>query len=112
MDYQHLVKTRLEKILREGDHLPNNVVPALSKVGLSQSEIDEIKNGKPFPAWRFIPWVLDHLGYELMKRPPPPPPCHSSSPLRLQLIHYTHAHTHIPHSLSYAHACTHNYHVR
>lgn len=44
----------------------------MSKIGLGQSEIDEIKTGKPFPAWKFIPWVLDVLGHELMKRPPPP----------------------------------------
>ena len=44
----------------------------MSKIGLSQNEIDEIKIGKPFPAWKFIPWVLDVLGHELMKKPPPP----------------------------------------
>lgn len=43
-------------------------------MGLSETEIAEIRSGKPFPSWRFIPWVLDHLGYELMRRPPPPEP--------------------------------------
>ena len=74
VDYQQLVKGRLEAILKEEGHLPNNVVPGLSKVGLSQAEIDEIRSGKPFAAWRFIPWILDHLGYELAKRPDPPEP--------------------------------------
>lgn len=55
-------------------HLPNNVVPGKSKIGLSQAEIDEIKTGKPFPAWKFIPWVLDHLGYPLAEKPDPPEP--------------------------------------
>ena len=36
------------------------------------AEIEEIKTGKPFPAWKFIPWILDALGHELMKKPPPP----------------------------------------
>ena len=36
VDYQQLVKSRLEAILREDVHLPNNVVPGFSKVGLSQ----------------------------------------------------------------------------
>lgn len=44
----------------------------MSKIGLSQAEIDEIKMGRPFPAWKFIPWILDVLGHELMKKPPPP----------------------------------------
>lgn len=72
IDYPKLVKTRLESILKDEIHLPNNVVPGMSKVGLSQAEIDEIKMGRPFPAWKFIPWVLDVLGHELMKKPPPP----------------------------------------
>jgi hypothetical protein len=72
IDYPKLVKGKLESILKDEIHLPNNVVPGMSKIGLSQNEIDEIKSGKPFPAWRFIPWVLDVLGHELMKKPPPP----------------------------------------
>jgi hypothetical protein len=39
---------------------------------LSQQEIDEIKLGKPFPSWKFIPWILNDLGFTLMKRPPAP----------------------------------------
>lgn len=48
MDYPQLVKSRLEAILKEEVHLPNNAVPGSSKVGLSHSEIDEIKLGRPF----------------------------------------------------------------
>lgn len=72
IDYPKLVKGRLEAILKDDAHLPNNVVPGLSKIGLSQAEIDEIKTGKPFPAWKFIPWILDVLEYDLIKKPPPP----------------------------------------
>lgn len=64
---------RIESALFEENHIPNNVVPN-SKVSMSQQEIDEIKAGKPFPSWKFIPWILDELNYELMKRPPPPEP--------------------------------------
>jgi adenylate/nucleoside-diphosphate kinase len=73
VDYPKLVRSRIEAILAEDGHLPNNVVPGKSKIGLSQSEIDEIKTGKPFPAWKFIPWILDHLGYPLAEKPDPPP---------------------------------------
>ena len=52
--------------------MPNNVEEPNSRIGLSWNEIEEIKSGKPFPSWKFIPWVLDYLGYKLMKRPPPP----------------------------------------
>jgi hypothetical protein len=74
IDYQQLVKDRIEKILARDVPIPNNVIPDLSEVGLSQSEIDDIKLGKPFPSWKFIPWILDELGLKLMKRPPPPEP--------------------------------------
>lgn len=80
VDYQELVKSRIGAILREEVHLPNNIIPGLSKIGLSQTEIDEIKSGRPFPSWKFIPWILDNLGYELMKRPPPPPPEEGAEP--------------------------------
>ena len=39
---------------------------------MKTNEIDEIKMGRPFPAWKFIPWILDVLGHELTKKPPPP----------------------------------------
>ena len=58
--------------MKEDFHEPNNVIPGVSKISLSQEEINEIKTGKPFPSWRFIPWILDHLGYALMRQPDPP----------------------------------------
>lgn len=72
IDYPALVKSKLEGILKEDFHEPNNVIPGQSKISLSQEEINEIKTGKPFPSWRFIPWILDHLGYQLMRQPDPP----------------------------------------
>lgn len=72
IDYPALVKSKLEAILKEDFHEPNNVIPGQSKISLSQEEINEIKTGKPFPSWRFIPWILDHLGYPLMRQPDPP----------------------------------------
>jgi hypothetical protein len=48
------------------------VVPDLSEIGLSADEISAIMRGTPFPSWRFIPWILHHLGYELMRRPQAP----------------------------------------
>lgn len=68
------MKGKLKQILSEDVHTPNNVIPNLSKISLSQHEIDEIKQGKPFPSWKFIPWILDNLGMRLMKKPPPPEP--------------------------------------
>jgi len=80
VDYQELVKTRLNKILRADHHVPNNVIPGLSEIGLSEVEVEEIKTGRPFPSWKFIPWILDELGHELMQRPPPPPPEEGEEP--------------------------------
>jgi hypothetical protein len=53
--------------------LPNNVIPGESEIGLKHEEIDEIKMGKPMPSWKFIPWILDYLGFDLMKKKPAPP---------------------------------------
>lgn len=39
-------------------------------VCLSNEELQEIKDGKPFPAWKFLPWVMEFLGIPLMIRPP------------------------------------------
>jgi hypothetical protein len=34
-------------------------------IGLSAEELAEIKEGKPFAAWKFLPWVLEYLGVPL-----------------------------------------------
>ena len=73
IDYPLMVRNKLQELLAEEVHTSNNVVPGLSKIGLSLQELEEIKLGKPFPSWKFIPWIIDNLGLPLMKRPPPPP---------------------------------------
>jgi hypothetical protein len=42
-------------------------------VCLSNEELNEIKEGKPFPSYKFLPWILEFLGVPLMQRPPAPP---------------------------------------
>jgi hypothetical protein len=37
---------------------------------LSSEELQEIKEGKPFPAWKFLPWIMEYLGVPLMVKPP------------------------------------------
>jgi hypothetical protein len=69
VDYQEMVKRRIEDLLKDETKLPNNVLPYKSKISLSEAEFDEIKAGKPFASWKFIPWILDELGHELMKKP-------------------------------------------
>jgi len=76
VDYPKIVREKLATILKESEglpkeeHTPNNVEEGTSRIGLSWDEIEEIKSGKPFPAHKFIPWVLDYLGHILMKRTP------------------------------------------
>jgi hypothetical protein len=54
---------------------PNNVrTDGECMISLSQEELDLIKEGKKFEAWKFIPWVLDYMKIPLVQRPPPPPP--------------------------------------
>jgi hypothetical protein len=57
--------------MRSDIHIPNN--PEGGRIGLSEQELSDIIEGKSFPAWKYLPWVLDHLGYPLEKRKPPPP---------------------------------------
>lgn len=40
---------------------------------MSDQELNEIKEGKMFPAWKFLPWVMEYLGVPLMELPPIPP---------------------------------------
>ena len=43
------------------------------RIGLNELELSEVIEGKPIPAYKFIPWIFDYLGYELEKKRPPPP---------------------------------------
>ena len=52
---------------------PNNVTDAgPCMVGMSEHEVQDIKDGKFLAAWKFLPWVIEHLGVPLMQRPPTP----------------------------------------
>ena len=42
-------------------------------ISLSENELNEIKEGKPFASWKFIPWIMEFLGVALDVKDPPPP---------------------------------------
>ena len=55
------------KVVANGRKPPNNVSndgPCM--ICMSEQELLEIKEGKQFPAWKFIPWVLEYLDVPLM----------------------------------------------
>ena len=54
--------------------LPNNITEdGDCMVGLNEAELNDIKEGKPFPSWKFLPWVMEFLGVLLRVKDPPPP---------------------------------------
>lgn len=66
VDFQAIVKKKLADILAFERKPPNNVSKAgTCMVCLSQEELNEIKDGKHFAAWKFLPWVLEYLGVPL-----------------------------------------------
>lgn len=71
VDYPAMVQRRLDELNSLETHIPNNFVEG-GKIGMSEQELQQINDGKAFPAWKFIPWLLDELGHELDKRKPPP----------------------------------------
>jgi hypothetical protein len=38
-------------------------------IGLSSEELTEIKDGKTFAAWKFLPWILEYLQVPLAIQP-------------------------------------------
>jgi len=71
VDFRELIRTKLEELMKAEHHLPNNPLPG-GKIGLSEHELAEVIEGKPFAASKYIPWILNYLGYPLMKKRPPP----------------------------------------
>ena len=71
VDFKKIVKQKLEELIKFDGHIPNNPMHG-GRIGLSEPELQEIVEGKPFPAWKFIPWILHYLGYHLEKKKPPP----------------------------------------
>lgn len=70
VDFNKIVKEKLAKILSLPMKLPNN----LTTVGpcmicMSNEELQEIKDGKPFPAWKFLPWIMEYLDVPLVVKP-------------------------------------------
>lgn len=62
VDFKEIVKQKLDELIKFDGHLPNNPMIG-GRIGLSEPELQEIVEGKPFPAWKFIPWILHYLGY-------------------------------------------------
>lgn len=72
VDFKQLIKQRVEALVKQEIHIQNNPLPG-GRIGLSEVELNEIIEGKPVPASKFIPWILDFLGHPLEKKKPPPP---------------------------------------
>jgi len=72
VDFKVIVKQMLEEQIKMDVHAPNNPLPG-GKIGLSEAELNEIIEGKVFPASKFVPWILHYLGHALEKKKPPPP---------------------------------------
>lgn len=71
IDFKQLVKSKIDELIKADAHIPNN--PNGGRIGLSEVELNEIIEGKPFQASKFVPWILNYLGHKLDKKKPPPP---------------------------------------
>lgn len=76
VDFKQIVQEKLRDILGLPQKLPNNIPehqegPCM--IGLSDNELNDIKEGKPFPSWKFLPWIMEFLGIPLRVKDPPPP---------------------------------------
>ena len=75
VDFQQIVQDKLSEILMMNPKPRNNIEGRKSAICLSEQELQQIKEGKPFATWKFIPWILEHLNVPLdIKDPPPPDP--------------------------------------
>lgn len=74
VDFPKIVEEKLADILAMSVKLPNNVSQkGPCKICMSEQELNEIKEGKMFPAWKFLPWVMEYLDVPLQEKPPTPP---------------------------------------
>jgi hypothetical protein len=74
VDFKQIVQEKLRDILGMPQKLPNNITeegPCM--IGLSEAELNDIKEGKPFPSWKFLPWIMEFLAIPLCVKDPPPP---------------------------------------
>lgn len=69
VDFNVIVQRKLAEIMKMKDKPPNNVCEGRCMVGISQEELDKIKEGHSIPAWKFLPWILDYLGIPLKRKP-------------------------------------------
>lgn len=54
--------------------IPNNITDdGDCMVSMCEAELNDIKEGKPFPSWKFLPWIMEFLGVDLRVKDPPPP---------------------------------------
>ena len=80
VDFNQIVKNKLAGILSLPIKKPNNILKEEDRlnekkkdkceINLSSEELQEIKDGKPFAAWKFLPWIMEHLNVPLMIKPP------------------------------------------
>ena len=73
VDFKEIVQEKLKEIMAMSMKLPNNITtdgPCM--ICLSEKELNDIKEGKPIDAAKFIPWILEYLGLPLKVAPPPP----------------------------------------
>ena len=74
VDFKEIVQEKLKEIMAMSMKLPNNITtdgPCM--ICLSEKELNDIKEGKPMPSWKFLPWVMEFLGIPLRVKDPPPP---------------------------------------
>jgi hypothetical protein len=74
VDFKQIVQDKLREIISMPVKLPNNITnegPCM--ICMSESELAEIKEGKPIPSWKFLPWIMDFLNIPLRVKDPPSP---------------------------------------
>lgn len=74
IDFKQIVQEKLREILSMPAKLPNNITnegPCM--ICMSESELNDIKEGKPIPSWKFLPWIMEFLGIPMRIKDPPPP---------------------------------------
>lgn len=74
VNFVEIVRNKLAQIMAMPEKPPNNVTDeGPCAVCCSVQELQDIKDGKFIPSWKFLPWVLEYLEVPLMQRPAPPP---------------------------------------
>jgi YHS domain-containing protein len=70
VNFQDVVQKKLAQLLKLRVKPPNNFVKdGKCMIGMSQEELDKVKEGHSMPAWKFLPWILEFLGVPMKRRP-------------------------------------------